>query len=112
MARLNKTQIYAIQWLNSQNKSPDQIADELTLSVEQVTKTIEKHSTSKTDDDAIKTGKSPVSRSHNLMITETANKGTKNVAIMTKEASQLNDELKNKAANHPLTEKAIFRPRQ
>lgn len=112
MARLNKTQIYAIRWLNSQGKDVRQISDELDITNSQVQKTLEKNSISKTNNDAIKTAKEPASKSQNLMIRETASKKTKNVSIMTKEASQLNDQMKNQAAKHPLTEKAIFRPRQ
>lgn len=112
MARLNKTQIYAIRWLDSQGKNVDQIADELDIPSTTVKKTLEKNSNAKNDDKAIKTAKEPVSRSQNLMIRETAAKKTKNVAIMTKEASELNDQLKNQPSKHPLTEKAIFRPKK
>lgn len=112
MARLNKTQIYAIRWLDSQGKNIDQISDELDIPSTTVKKTVEKNSSAKSDDKSIKTAKEPVSKSQNLMIRETASKKTKNVSIMTKEASELNDQIKNQAAKHPLTEKAIFRPRQ
>lgn len=112
MARLSKIQIYAIRWLNSQGKNNEQIADELDISNTQVKKTLEQNTSSKTDNETIKTAKEPASRSQKLMIRETANKKTKNVAIMTKEASEFNDHLKQQAAKHPLTEKAIFRPRQ
>jgi hypothetical protein len=112
MAKLSKTSVYAIQWLNSQGRNIDQIADELNLTTKQVEGTLEKHSSSKTENTNLKDAKSPASRSQNLMIRETASKKTKNVSIMTKEASELNDQLKNQAAKHPLTEKAIFRPRQ
>lgn len=112
MARLAKAQTYAIQWLNSQGKNSTQIADELNLTESVVTKTLEKHSNSKNEQTLLKDAKSPASRSQNLMIRETASKKTKNVSIMTKEASELNDQIKNQASKHPLTEKAIFRPRQ
>jgi hypothetical protein len=112
MARLNKTQIYAIRWLHSQGKNNEQIADELDISNTQVNKTLEQNTSSKTDKESIKTAKEPASRSQKLMIRETATKKTNNVSIMTKEASELNDQLKQQTAKHPLTEKAIFRPRQ
>lgn len=112
MPRLNKTQTYAIQWLNSQNKLPVEIADELKLSEKQVLGVLEKASTSTTEDSNIKTTKSPAStRSQNLMIRHTAGKKTNNVAIMTGEASALHDEMKKKTGFNPNTEKAIFRPR-
>lgn len=112
MARLSKTQIYAIRWLNSQDKNITDIAEELKIKEDQITKIIEKYSSSKTEGNNIKNAKSPVSRSQSLMIRETAAKKTNNVAIMTKEASELNDHLKNQSTMHPVTEKAIFRPRQ
>lgn len=111
MSRLNKTQIYAIRWLNSQNKTAKQIADELELVESQVQKTLEKN-TATSQDNNIKTAKSPSSKSHSLMITETASKKTKNVSIMTKEASELNDNIKQNMCHHPVTEKAIFRPKK
>lgn len=111
MARLSKTQIYAIRWLDSQQKSASEIAEELNLKEDQISKTIEKYSISKKETNSIKDAKSPVSRSQNLMIRETSAKKTNNVAIMTKEASELNDHLKNQPTAHPVTEKAIFRPR-
>lgn len=112
MARLGKIQIYAIRWLNSQGKTSEAIADELNLSENQVKKTLEQNSSTNNNNANIKTAKSPANKVQNLMITETSNKKTKNVAIMTKEASELNDQLKNQSSIHPMTEKAIFRPRQ
>jgi hypothetical protein len=113
MAKLNKTQIYAICWLNSQNTKTPKIAEELGILENDVIKTIEKNSRSKTDEaDKVKTTKSSAAnRSQNLMIRETAQKKTNNVSIMTGEASMMNDELmKNIKAHNPNTEKNIFRP--
>jgi len=110
---LNKTQIYAIRWLNSQNKTIKEISDELDITENQIQKTLEKYSSTKTENsNTIKDAKSPVSRSQNLMIRETSGKKTNNVAIMTREASEVNDHFKNNIVTHPTTEKAIFRPRQ
>ena len=112
MPRLNKTQTYAIQWLNSQKKEVVEIADELKLSEKQVLTVLEKASTATNDQSSVKTTKSPAgNRSQNLMIRHTAGKKTNNVSIMTGEASALHDELKNKTGFNPNTEKAIFRPR-
>jgi hypothetical protein len=113
MARLGKAQIYAIQWLNSQEKSPIEIADELTITVKQVNSILEK-SGGKNDNATIKTAKSPASRSQNLMIRETSAKKTNSVAIMTGEASMVNDSLKGQAPKPnqlPNTDKYIFRPK-
>lgn len=110
MARQNKTQVYAVQWLNSQNKSPEDIANELKLEVSAVVSILEKHHTQQ-ESTNIKTKKSS-SKSNTLMITETAAKKTKNVAIMTKEASEYNDSVRGSAnTNNPQTQKAIFRPK-
>lgn len=88
MSKINKTQKYATLWLNSQNKSVEDIAKELDLTEKQVSGIIQNG----TKSEAIKTKSQPVgsSPSKNLMIRETANKN-KHVAIMTKEASMVND---------------------
>lgn len=116
MPKLNKTQTYAIKWLNSQNKSSLEIADELKLTEKQVINIVEKSTQSlPAKDSQIKTKTSLPNntRSQNLMIRHTAGKKSNNVSIMTGEASALNDELKkNQTGFNPNTEKAIFRPRQ
>ncbi len=43
MARINKTQTYAIRWLNSQGLTNEKIAEELDLNIEQEQKNIEKY---------------------------------------------------------------------
>lgn len=112
MPRLNKTQTYAIQWLNSQNKQAIEIADELKLTEKQVLTVLEKASSATNEGAKVKTTKSPAgNRSQNLMIRHTSGKRTNNVAIMTGEASALHDELKKTSGFNPNTEKAIFRPR-
>lgn len=110
MSRLNKLQIYSIRWLHSQNKSSQHIAEELGLTEKQVANAIEKFGT--TNDANIKTATSKISK--NLMISETSNKKSKNVSIMTKEASMQNDALtaKHKSQNNPNSSKYIFRPKK
>jgi tyrosyl-tRNA synthetase len=112
MAKINKTLGYAISWLNSQNKSPIEIADELKITEKQVLAALEKVSTS-TSENNLKTAKSPASRSQNLMIRETAGKKNNHVAIMTGEASALNDSLKDNMPIIPRTrnENFIFKPK-
>jgi hypothetical protein len=108
MPRLKKIEIYAISWLFSQKISPEDIAQELNLSIDQVIKSLEKNHPSGQEDVKIKTKTSP-SKSKELMITATAGKKNNNVSIMTKEASEYNDSIKNK--NIGETNKSIFRPK-
>lgn len=111
MARLNKTQKYAVLWLNSQGWAPTKIANELSLTDSQVENAVKSGGTSG-EEPKIKTVSSPVkqqSPSKNLMITESAGK-TRSVSIMTKEASQLNDEFKKNVNSVPKRQKGIFRP--
>lgn len=112
MSRLKKTEIYAINWLNSQNKSPEDIANELGLKVDQVNKTLEKNYVSNNGESNIKTQSERVgSKSKDLMITATSGKKNKNVSIMTKEASEYNDAVRNKTDQNPRTSNSIFRPK-
>lgn len=110
MSRLNKLQIYSIRWLHSQNKDTKFIANDLELTEKQVSSAIEKFGTN--NDTKLKTSTSKVSK--NLMISETSNKKSKNVSIMTKEASMQNDAIiskHNKQTNNAHN-KYIFRPKK
>lgn len=110
MSRLNKSQIYAINWLHSQNKSVDNICSELGLNAEQVTKALEKASIN--TEKNIKTGSEPVAQEPpDLMINRTAGKGNKGVSIMTKEASERNDAMRSKTTSQSSRSDAIFRPK-
>jgi len=102
MSKLSKSNFYAIQWLNSQGKTSEDIAKELKLSISQVEKNIVQTPQEITSPKKI--------TPKNLMVTQTSGKGTNTVAIMTKEASQLVDELKK---NHvsPKSSVGIFRPK-
>jgi hypothetical protein len=111
MARLKNVEIYAINWLNSKNISPEEIAQELKIKVDQVVKVLEKNGVSKKTEteDSIKTASGPaVSKSKNLMITKTSAKNNNTVAIMTKEASEYNDSIRHKSEN-PRTKNSIFK---
>lgn len=115
MAKLSKTNTYAIQWLNSQGKNVEEIATELSLTEKQVSSVVEKTTKSGAELSNIKTAKSPSAsgRSMNLMIRETAGKKTNSVSIMTGEASMINDQFKNQSTNQQRkTDKYIFRPKQ
>lgn len=113
MARMSKIQQYAIFWLNSQGSTIENIAEELDLTAKQVSKALEKNNDlNKTN--KIKTNSSPVSstkiNSKDLMIRHTAAKKNNSVAIMTKEASEMNDHSKKTNPVHPNLNKNIFRP--
>ncbi len=102
MKKLNKNQEYAVLWLRQQNKNAAEIAEELDISLDRVEAAIRQNS------EPVKATKS---KSKDLMITKTSNKQTKNVAIMTGEASALNDELKkNFKGNTKDNKDYIFRP--
>jgi orotate phosphoribosyltransferase-like protein len=114
MAKLTKTEMYAIRWLDYDGFKSNQIAEELNLPENDIIKTIEKHSRTKkeeTEEKVRTTKSSSAGRSQNLMIRETSAKKINSVSIMTGEASMMNDELMKKvSAYNPNTEKNIFRP--
>lgn len=111
MARLTKTQKYAILWLNSINTDAQSIAKELGIEIKQVDKTLEK-SVNIQPNNSIKTASETVKKptSKDLMIRHTSAKRNNSVAIMTKEASEMNDHAKKQNFIHPDTHKNIFRP--
>ena len=115
MSRISKTQTYAIYWLNSQGQPTEEIAKELKLKNEQILKALEKANNTNTNN-SVKTKTSPVEQeskkinSKDLMIRHTFAKKNNSVAIMTKEASEMNDSSKKSNAAHPNLNKNIFRP--
>lgn len=110
MSRLKKIEIYAINWLNAQKLSPENIANELNLKVDQVKKTLEKNQVARSEESEIKTHSQPVnnSKSKDLMITSTSVKKNKNVSIMTKEASEYNDAVKKNTSPSSRNNSGIF----
>lgn len=115
MSKLNKTQTYAISWLNYIGNDIDDIATELELTTKQVLSVIEKTQTtkSKEDLDPIKTASKSAAKkivSKNLMVNQTASKKTKNVMIMTPEASMHHDEMRKKTTTINKNQQHIFRP--
>lgn len=117
MARLTKSEIYAIRWLSSQGKNIVEISNELKLSEQQVKRTVEKnHVTSKTKNN-IKTTTEKTNKTNvkDLIITKTASKNINSVAVMTKEASEVSD-AHRKSNNNTSISKAfknsIYRPKQ
>jgi hypothetical protein len=106
----NNQVVYSVYYLHDQGKTPTKIAKELNIATKEVKDILV--SRSKDLNTKIKTKTAPIN-SKNLMITETSVKGTKNVAIMTKAASELNDEYKktlNKTTSRT-SRNAIFRPK-
>lgn len=91
--KITKELGYAINWLVSQHKNVDNICNELNLTKKQVTSYIEKHNLTNSKPLAIKSESTRL-KSKELMIRHTSNKKANNVAIMTKEASEINDEFK------------------
>jgi len=107
----NNQQTYAVYYLADAGNTAAKIAKELNLTAKEV-KTILSSREENKPNNQIKTTSAPVN-SKNLMITETSVKGTKNVAIMTKAASEVNDALKkniNTETGSRTTRNAIYRP--
>jgi hypothetical protein len=108
MPRLNKTQKYAICWLNSSGKTDIQISDELDIPIKQVKDAIAKTKINKTNN--IPTNTQPVFKKpavKDMIITRTAGKKIGGVSIMTKEASEAADALRHKTSSK--TNKNIYR---
>lgn len=115
MSKITKIQQYAVLWLNHQGVEAIKIADELKITEKQVLTVLEKGIDDKiSKNNTVKTVKSSAgkSKSKDLMITQTSAKGTKNVAIMTQEASQLNDDLKKNqnSTSSRYNHNIIYRP--
>ena len=111
LMKITKPVSYAIKWLASQNHNAEQIAEELKLTTEQVSKFLEKNSITKTSELAVKSSKI---KPKDLMIRHTRDKKNNSVAIMTQEASTVNDHLKNKFMSSKSNRNAncIFKPNE
>jgi orotate phosphoribosyltransferase-like protein len=100
-SKVSKNNIYAIKYLLDQGWQIENIAEEINLSVEAVQKII--------DAENITPQKPQIKTAKDLMINETAIKRTKNVSIMTKEASmQLDTKVTN--IKNQQSETHIFKP--
>lgn len=100
---------YAIYYLCDQGLEPKNIAKKLGLTTKIVREIISSRQSDRNEN--IKTTSAKVT-SKDLMIRETSVKGTKSVAIMTKAASEVNDEFK-KNLNSTISRTAknsIYRP--
>jgi hypothetical protein len=102
MGRINKSQQYAILWLHKQNKSNEEISKELSLTEKQVASCIKKNIVVEKEhlvEDTKEKEQQQERKSKNsmdFMIRKTSSKENNSVAIMTKEASEINDSLKQK----------------
>lgn len=104
MSKLSKANKYAIQWLDSKGFDKETISKELKVTLAQIDSVLVKN-----DKELPKTSSS---NSKNLMITHTSGKKINSVAIMTKEASELGDETRNKIPTKTREVKGIFRPKK
>jgi hypothetical protein len=101
MTKANKLKLYSCWWLHSTGKTDTEIAEELQLELSLVQEHIQNMPVNT---------KVTKPTAKDLMITQTSGKGTNSVAIMTKQASELGDELK-KSYTPPKSSTGIFRPR-
>jgi hypothetical protein len=92
MPRINKVQKYATLWLHHQGWDVDNISTELELTTRQV-KNIVKDLEPVKEEKNNEQSKPKVKSSKDFMITESVN-GNHRVSIMTKTASEINDESK------------------
>lgn len=85
MPRLNKTQEYAILWLNKQGHSTEEISKETGATSKQIESILAKN--------PIQTPEQPIvnKTSKDFMINQTAAKNNRGVSVMTEAASQMND---------------------
>jgi hypothetical protein len=103
MAKLSKSNRYAILWLSHTGEGVDKISAELGVSEKQINEVLETN----TQTDTV-----PKPSAKSLMITHTSGKKLNNVAIMTKDASTIADETRKQAESSQgrNQEKNIFRP--
>lgn len=109
MIKTTKLHKYAIYWLHSQGYSIEQIQAEVKLSLKQIQNVINSSLVVSEIEATNPAPSPPKSQSKNLMITDSNAKKFK-VAIMTKDASMLNDELKNRGDTKKNTQNYIYRP--
>lgn len=108
----NKSDVYAIYYLLDNGKDSKFISKELNIAIKIVEDTIAQRKESQNT--KIPTTSSKVTNK-DMMIRQTSVKGTNSVAIMTKEASQVNDSFKKTLTNQIVSrtsKNAIYRPNQ
>lgn len=107
----DNTTNYAVYYLVDNGFEAKAIAKKLGLPIKVVREIVNSRETIKNS--AIKTTSAKVN-SQDMMIRETSVKGTKSVAIMTKAASEVNDEFKKKIKEtvSRTAKNSIYRPNQ
>jgi hypothetical protein len=105
MSRISKSNTYAIRWLDYTQKSPDDIAAELKLNVQQVKDVLEKYGRS---DGNVPITQQPVSRVRK-MLSSTSNKNHP-ITVMTSEASIAIEASKNNKPSTKDQQSYIYRP--
>lgn len=110
MSRITKIEKYAALWLNSQGWEIEQISQELTLTHNQIKNIVKKPKTENVASNS-DSNKHKLPNSKNLMITE-SQAGTHKVSIMTKAASEINDENRKQilAQKHKDSSNYIYKP--
>jgi hypothetical protein len=118
MKKKDNSLMYAALYLESQNMSVEDIGEELNLTNQSVRNLLKsskkpKKEVQESSNKKIKTTSAPVN-SKNLMITKTESKKINSVAIMTKAASEVNDEFRKGLSEtvSRTSKDAIFRPNQ
>ena len=107
MKKLTQSDRYAIEFLMSKNKTPEDIAKDLGLSLTQVKKIVSNLSSTTPPE---KTAESKKDKTKDLIIRQTSAKKNNSVAIMTHGAAQLGDEfIKNFTPNAAKTEGYIYK---
>lgn len=96
----NKSEEYAVKFLNNEGLDVDQISEKLNLEKSVVEKIVSSHKKS-----------SNLKSAQDMMIRHTAEKKINNVSIMTRDAAMAADELIKKTATTNSRKESIFRPR-
>ena len=94
MARLNKTQTYAIYWLNNEGKSPEDISEELKLPLKQVVNCVEKAEINNNASKSLKNKSEPAKAKKKAKVNLVDEK--RGVTVLTKGASELGDSIKSR----------------
>lgn len=108
MSDISNTKKYAIYWMNHSGSDVSSISSELKISKDKILEILGDQVSSATRNENKENHKI---NTKDLMITKTSVKGNNSVAIMTKEASEINDSKRSKYTNQSNDiEKGIFRP--
>lgn len=111
MSKLTKSDEYAIQLLHQRGTSVEDISADLELPLTQVKRYVKTKLPPVEPKVEVQAEVPTVKKtSKDFMITKTSAKGNNSVAIMTKEASEMNDEARRKFSANNSNKPGIFRP--